>query len=88
MKQREPNLVISSLSQSVSVSGVKIQVNIIRLENETAWTLEVVNARGTSTVWNDQFPTDDAAFEEFKRTLNTEGIESFLDQGNVVPFKR
>ena len=39
------------------------------------WILEVVDEDGNSTVWDDTFPTDEAAFEEFRRTLDEEAIE-------------
>ena len=88
MTEREPNLVTSGLSRCVTEDGVTVAVGIFRLDHETTWTLEVVNPEGTSTVWDEQFPTDDAAYEEFARTVVAEGIETFLDSGNVVPFRR
>ena len=87
-KQRDPNLVNSSLSGVVTTDGVKVEVCIVRLEDEKQWTLEVVNAAGTSTVWDETFSSDEEAYAEFKRTVADEGIQTFLDQGNVVPFKR
>ena len=50
--------------------------------------MEVVNEHGTSTVWNELFETDDAAFAEFRRTVDEEGMREFVDDNNVVPFKR
>ena len=70
MTEREPNLVTSGLSRCVTEDGVTVAVGIFRLDHETTWTLEVVNPEGTSTVWDEQFPTDDAAYEEFARTVN------------------
>ena len=86
--QRDQNLVTSSRSGIVTTDGVMVEVCIVRLENEKQWTLEVVNAAGTSTVWDETFPSDDVAYAEFQRTVADEGIQTFLDQGNVVPFKR
>jgi hypothetical protein len=88
MADREPNIVTSSLSRRVSRDGVTVDVRICRLETEATWTLEVVNAAGTSTVWDDLFPSDDAANEEFLRTVADEGMTSFLDSAKVVPFRR
>ena len=44
------------------------------------WLLEVVNPRGTSIVWDDQFDDDQAAFAEFTRTLDEEGLAAFSDE--------
>ena len=35
-----------------------VEVRIVRLE-DTKWTLEIVDQRGTSIVWDDEFDTDD-----------------------------
>ena len=86
--EHEPNLVISGLSGEFIQNGVTVQVSIVRLEGEPDWTLEVVNAAGTSTVWNDVFSSDEAAYAEFERTVAEEGIRTFLDNANVIPFKR
>ena len=88
MADREPNIVTSSLSRRVSRDEVAVDVRICRLENDATWTLEVVNAAGTSTVWDDLFPSDDAANEEFLRTVADEGMAAFLDSANIVPFRR
>jgi uncharacterized protein len=87
-REREPNLLTSGLSDVRVLDGVRVQINIVRLENETNWTLEVVTPDGASTVWDAVFPSDDAAMAEFERTLAKEGVKTFLDQSNVVPFRR
>jgi hypothetical protein len=79
MDQREPNLVYSSLSRMVTKDGVTVEVPIVRLENETKWSLEVVNSSGTSIVWDDLFQSDQDAYAEFERTVAKEGISTFLD---------
>ena len=88
MADREPNIVTSGLSRRVSRDGVTVDVQICRMETEATWTLEVVNAAGTSTVWDDLFPSDDAADEEFLRTVADEGLAAFMDSAKVVPFRR
>jgi hypothetical protein len=88
LDQREPNLVRSSLSRTVTKDGVTVEVSIVRLENETEWSLEVVNTSGTSIVWDDLFSSDEDAFAEFERTVAEEGIRTFLDEGKVIPFTR
>lgn len=42
----------------------------------------------TSIVWDDLFASDDEAFAEFEQTVAEEGIRTFLDQGDVIPFSR
>ena len=88
MDQREPNLIHSGLSQTVTKDGVTVEVSIVRLVNETSWSLEVVNSSGTSIVWDDLFPSDEDAYEEFQRTVADEGIRTFLDGRKVIPFRR
>ncbi len=61
MREREPNLVTSGLSGTFAKDGVTVEVNIVRLEHEKLWSLEVVNAKGTSTVWDELFPSDEEA---------------------------
>jgi hypothetical protein len=88
-QDRDPNLVTSGLSTVVTKGGVKLQVNILRLEHETEWSLEVVSPDGASTVWNDTFSSDEAAYAEFERTITEEGARTFLElAANVIPFKR
>lgn len=50
---------------------------IYRLER-TKWTLEVVDAEGNSTVWGDEFESDDDALAEFERTVQESGMLEFM----------
>jgi uncharacterized protein len=88
MKESEPNLVTSGLSRNVARDGITVKLCIYRLETDTKWSLEVVDSAGTAIVWDDQFSSDDAANEEFLRTVAEEGMTSFLDSANVIPFRR
>jgi len=63
-----------------------VEVNIVRLEDEPGWSLEVVNASGTSTVWDDQFATDAVALDAFRQAVAHEGMACFLDSAAVIPF--
>ena len=69
MTKRDPNLVKSSLSRTVTRDGITVGVEIVRLEGETGWSLEVVNAANTSIVWDDLFSTEEDAYAEFERTV-------------------
>ena len=87
MANRDPNL-ITSLSREVSRDGVAVRVEIYRLEDRPGWSLEVVNDWGTSTVWNEQFETDDAADSAAQNIVSADGIVAFLDSATVIPFRR
>jgi uncharacterized protein len=86
MNEPEPNLVVSSLSRRVTWEGHALRIEIYRLEDDSGWTLEVVNEAGTSIVWDDPFPSDRDADSAFRDTLAREGLAGFLDDGNVIPF--
>jgi len=89
MREKSPNIISSGLSGFVSQDGVTVDVQIYRLEREPAeWSLEVVNDAGTSTVWDDTFATDQLAYDEFRRTVVEEGMKTFLESENIIPFRR
>jgi hypothetical protein len=88
MTKRDPEIVKSSVSRTVTRDGITVRVEIIRLEGETGWSLEVVNAANTSIVWDDLFATDDEAYAEFERIVAEEGMRTFLESGKVIPFPR
>ena len=88
MKEHIPKLVHSGLSGIVSKDNATVEVIIVRLESESKWSLEVSNNAGTSIVWDDLFDSDDEAYAEFQRTVEEEGMNAFLDNQNVIPFKR
>lgn len=88
MPDRDPNIVTSGLSRTVTIDGVTVVVSIYRLEDDAQWSLEVVNEVGTSTVWDAPFDTDEEAFAAFQLTVEEEGMEAFLDRTNVIPFPK
>lgn len=75
---QDPKIVLSPLSGKVTKDGITVDVQIYRLENGKEWCLEVVDEEGTSTVWEDLFPTDQLAHTEFRRVLDEEGIMAIL----------
>lgn len=75
----EPELIDSTLSRSMEWDGVRLDIQIYRIATERGWTLEVVNERGTSIVWDDPFASDRDADAAFRDTLARDGIEAFLD---------
>jgi len=88
MRAKEPNLITSGYSGPVSKDGVTVQLYICRLDGSSDWTLEVVNSKGTSTVWEAAFESDDLANAEFLRTVAEEGMDAFRDTATIVPFPR
>jgi hypothetical protein len=79
MADIDPPIIDSPLSKIVSRDGITVQVAIFKFAEDQGWTLEVVNEAGTSTVWEDPFDTDTAAFEAFLRAVEAEGMDTFLD---------
>ena len=85
MTDTDPTIIESPLSRTVSRDGITVRVLVYRLEHDPKWALEVVNDAGTSTVWDDLFDTDEAAFEAFTQAVAAEGMETFLDNDDEVP---
>lgn len=79
MADADPVIHHSPLCQDVFHDGVTLELQIYKTD-DSRWLLEVVNEHGTSIVWDDQFDTDHAAFDEFTRTLETEGLAAFADE--------
>jgi len=67
----------SPLSQSLIVEGHCFDIKIYRGE-DTLWTLEVVNAKGTSFVRDELFPTDEDALGAALADFETSPVEDFL----------
>jgi hypothetical protein len=75
----DPEIENSPLCEKVTRDGITVDVQIYRLVGRyEGWSLEVVDEEGSSTVWDDRFATDVAAYAEFERTIDEEGIETFL----------
>lgn len=75
----EHDLINSPLQQHYTVGGHTVEICIYHMP-DTAWTLEVVDEHGNSTVWNDEFETDQAALDEVMRTIRDDGIESLIGE--------
>ena len=69
----DPTLITSPLSGPFTEGGITVDVQIHRLQ-DTKWSLEVIDSKGTSTVWDDLFDTDEAAKAEFRRTVAEDGL--------------
>jgi hypothetical protein len=81
--KEEPELENSALSGDFSGDGITIRLEIYRLVGDEGWVLEAVDHEGTSTVWEALFATDEAAYTEFCRTVEEEGMKSFLETPRI-----
>lgn len=88
MKDSEPVIVTSDKSQRFLVDGYPFSIKIYRLETENAWTLEVVDAEGTSHVWDDTFATDKDARNAAIQALESEGAVAFMHGDNVTHLRQ
>ena len=68
---------MSALSQELPAEGKTVQVDIYRGDTG-GWILEVIDESGVSTVWEDEFDTEEAALDEVKATIRDEGIDSLI----------
>jgi hypothetical protein len=75
----DPIIVVSDLCSRVTGGAVSVDIQIYRLEHETAWTLEVVDHEGASTVFDDKFDTDQAALDAAMQVIEDEGISTFVE---------
>lgn len=81
MTQNDTELEYSDFSGDFTEDDVVVRIDIYRVAGgDSGWTLEVIDETGASTVWDDTFPTDRAAYEEFLATIQRDGIESFRDE--------
>jgi hypothetical protein len=88
MMDEEPNLVTSGKSTRVVIDGYPFSIDIFRMENDTTWTLEVIDQQSTSHVWDEQFQSDAEARDVAVKTIEAEGAIAFMRGSNVIPFRR
>jgi len=67
-------LIYSPLNQTLTRNGVTVEIHIYKGRGSD-WILEVVDAGKNSHVWDDQFKTDQQAFDEAMRALDEEPLE-------------
>ena len=75
--EKYPDLKSSPLSQELHSNGKSVKVEIYE-GDPNKWILDVVDQYDNSTIWNDQFLSDQAALDEVKKTIREEGIESLI----------
>lgn len=80
MTDVDPEIEHSQLGGEFHRDGTSVRVEIYRLRDQLeGWALEVVDHQGASTVWDETFPTDQDAHRAFLRTVEQEGIRTFLN---------
>jgi hypothetical protein len=78
----DPGIIYSDLCRTITLDGITVDVHIYRLEHDPKWALEVANEAGNSTLWDDLFETDTEAYAAFSATVQEEGLQTFLDDGD------
>ncbi len=82
----DPEIETSPLSGDVTRDGITIRVEINKLAvGDEGWSLEVIDQENGSTIWEKTFATDQEAYAEFNRKLETEGIRSFAERPSGRP---
>ncbi len=84
----EPNLVTSGKSQRGIIYGFPFSIEIYRLEQDKTWKLKVVDHKGTSHGWDDQFTSDKEARNTAIQAIEAEGAMAFMRGNNVIPFRK
>jgi hypothetical protein len=72
---------MSPLCQTLTTADHTIRIEIYE-GDPGKWILEVVDRFNTSTIWDDQFNTDQEALDALHRALSEEGIDKLLDPGS------
>lgn len=86
MNDNEPNYEHSDYAGEFTANGITVLVDIFRVAGSSGpWSLEVIDQEEGLTVWEEPFPTDKDAYEEFLATVERDGIESFLDDPEPEP---
>jgi hypothetical protein len=71
-------IIESPLSGEFTRDGFTVLVEIYRLSDRDGWALEVADQDKIWTIWKELFDSDQAAFSEFTRTVDVDGISTFL----------
>lgn len=75
----EPELVYSSLCQTIEVEGQEVRIEIYKMEDEKQWSLELVDEANSSLVWDELFDSDFLALNAARQTLKEEGLAAFTN---------
>ncbi|MBB3166198.1 hypothetical protein E0I74_12065 [Rhizobium laguerreae] len=71
----------SELAGEFTDDGITVLVDIFRTSGSNEdWTMEVVTQSEDLIRWDEPFPTDRDAFDEFLAVVARDGIRSFLEE--------
>jgi hypothetical protein len=70
-------LIEPPLSGEFKRDGITVDVLIYRGDEDTTWTLEVVDDAANSYVWDEQLASDQAAMKEFLASVEREGMKQY-----------
>ncbi|MBB4845355.1 hypothetical protein HNP55_003905 [Paucibacter oligotrophus] len=73
----DTELIHSPLEQTVSGEGHVLRILIYRGPDEP-WVLEIEDEQGTSTVWREQFESDQAALDTALSAIEENGVQGFV----------
>lgn len=74
---------VSDLSRVFARDGWELDIEICE-DGSGKWILQVIDERGTATVWTEPFDTEQLALDEALRAIEEEGIESFSES---LPYR-
>lgn len=73
----------SEFSGEFTQDGVTVLVDIFRPAGSNGdWTMEVITQDEDLVQWEERFPTDREAFDEFLATVERDGIGTFLEEAD------
>ncbi|WP_198024073.1 hypothetical protein [Pseudidiomarina salinarum] len=75
MSDKEPEQ--SPLTQKVTVDDKTVEIDIYR-GDEGGWILEIVDEGNNSTMWEDEFASDEEALAEAKTAIREDGIDAYI----------
>lgn len=84
----EPNLAISGRSTKIVVDGYPFSVYIFRVEFASSWTLEVIDHKNKSYVWDEKFQSEAEAWHMAVEEITAVGAIGFMRGNNVIPLRR
>ena len=83
---KAPKTEHSELAGEFTDDGITVLVDIYRTAGTQGdWTLEVITEEDDVTTWEEPFPTDREAFDEFLATVERDGIRSFFGEPEPNP---
>jgi len=70
-------LVYSPLNRVIAKDGLEIEICIYKGASDSSWCVEVIDHFENSTGWNDEFATDQDAFDEVFATISSRWYSFF-----------